>query len=285
MSVPSKTTPIGPRLAAHSSSGESGDHILIHDEDPPLIPRKPAKTDLLPEYLHEITAARYRPATSPLDEILSVRNSQLLASEEEDLENSHEERRRLKESGAPPRLANLPTSAQPSFPAAASRRPPPEDHPQFGGTITSTKARRLSVAERSAALREESENARARRNLLKNDNRRLQETSTTTLAPASHDGLPTYFPDDPIFADMNHMHDHEVRIRQGAPIVDIDMDAPEAWERWRGVAVAGKSKPLIVGVIDSGVDYHHEDLVDQVGSGGLSSRRSGGFSKFICQAA
>ena len=48
---------------------------------------------------------------------------------------------------------------------------------------------------------------------------------------------------------------------QGGGTSDADIDAPEAWNITTG---ATGSSVLIVGVIDTGVDYNHEDLVENI---------------------
>ena len=58
------------------------------------------------------------------------------------------------------------------------------------------------------------------------------------------------FPNDPFFNSLWGLHNSG----QSGGKADADMDAPEAWDLSTG------SKSVIVGVIDSGVDYNHEDL-------------------------
>lgn len=55
---------------------------------------------------------------------------------------------------------------------------------------------------------------------------------------------PPVFPNDPEFSQLYGMHQSN----------DNDIDAPEAWELTTGNA------SIIVGVIDTGIDYDHEDL-------------------------
>ncbi len=55
---------------------------------------------------------------------------------------------------------------------------------------------------------------------------------------------PPVFPNDPDFDQLYGMHQSN----------DNDIDAPEAWELTKG------SSSIIVGVIDTGIDYDHEDL-------------------------
>lgn len=60
----------------------------------------------------------------------------------------------------------------------------------------------------------------------------------------------TAIPNDPYFKNQWGLHNiqhHHARF-------DADIDAPEAWQRHQG------SKKVIIGIIDSGVDYLHEDL-------------------------
>jgi subtilisin family serine protease/subtilisin-like proprotein convertase family protein len=57
-------------------------------------------------------------------------------------------------------------------------------------------------------------------------------------------------PDDPDFGELWGLHN----IGQSGGTSDADIDAPEAWDITTG------SSEVIVAVIDTGVDYHHEDL-------------------------
>lgn len=57
-------------------------------------------------------------------------------------------------------------------------------------------------------------------------------------------------PNDPSFNDLWGLHN----IGQNGGTVDVDIDAPEAWDLTMG------DTGLVVGVIDTGVDYTHPDL-------------------------
>jgi subtilisin family serine protease len=71
-------------------------------------------------------------------------------------------------------------------------------------------------------------------------NYRLYALETTPTPPV--------FPNDSYFGDLWNMHQSS----------DNDIDAPEAWEQTTG------SANVIVGVIDTGIDYDHEDLKDNI---------------------
>jgi subtilisin family serine protease len=57
-------------------------------------------------------------------------------------------------------------------------------------------------------------------------------------------------PNDPGFGDLWGLHN----TGQSGGTVDADIDAPEAWDITTG------SSSIVVGVVDTGVDYNHEDL-------------------------
>ena len=61
--------------------------------------------------------------------------------------------------------------------------------------------------------------------------------------------MPQYFPNDPRFSELWGMHN----TGQTGGTPDADIDAPEAWTR-------PTANDVLVAVIDSGVDYNHEDL-------------------------
>ena len=58
-------------------------------------------------------------------------------------------------------------------------------------------------------------------------------------------------PNDPRFSDLYGLHN----TGQGGGTVDADIDATEAWQ------VSTGSRDVIVGVVDSGIDYSHPDLI------------------------
>lgn len=60
------------------------------------------------------------------------------------------------------------------------------------------------------------------------------------------------FPDDPRFAELWGLHNAGL----SGGIADADIDAPEAWELTTG------THDVILGLIDTGIDYNHEDLSD-----------------------
>ena len=66
----------------------------------------------------------------------------------------------------------------------------------------------------------------------------------------------TVFPNDPRFDDLWGMHN----TGQTGGTADADIDAPEAWD------ISTGSPDVIVGVIDTGVDYNHEDLAANIWS-------------------
>ena len=58
------------------------------------------------------------------------------------------------------------------------------------------------------------------------------------------------FPSDPMVGELWGMHN----IGQTGGTLDADIDAPEAWDFQTG------SSSVVVGIIDTGIDYTHEDL-------------------------
>ncbi|MEO1373287.1 MAG: S8 family serine peptidase [Cyanobacteria bacterium J06635_10] len=62
-------------------------------------------------------------------------------------------------------------------------------------------------------------------------------------------------PSDPDFSNQWGLNN----VRQTGGTLDADIDAPEAWD-----FETGSSNNVVVGVIDSGVDYTHQDLVNNI---------------------
>ena len=60
----------------------------------------------------------------------------------------------------------------------------------------------------------------------------------------------TSAPNDPRYGDLYGLHN----TGQSGGTVDADIDAPEAWQ------VSTGSRDIIVGVVDTGIDYNHPDL-------------------------
>ena len=66
------------------------------------------------------------------------------------------------------------------------------------------------------------------------------------------------FPDDPYFSVLWGLH-NTGQVVNGTPgTADIDIDAPNAWD-----TITGGSE-VIIGVIDTGVDWHHPELSDNI---------------------
>jgi subtilisin family serine protease len=92
--------------------------------------------------------------------------------------------------------------------------------------------------------------------------RRIEEViDRLTRDPAVEYAEPDYlvhatslFPNDPGFGQLWGLHNTGQSF--GTP--DVDIDAPEAWDASTGASA------IVVGVIDSGVDYTHEDLADNM---------------------
>ncbi len=62
------------------------------------------------------------------------------------------------------------------------------------------------------------------------------------------------FPNDPSFNQLWGLHN----TGQSGGTADADIDAPEAWDIQKG------NPNLVIGVIDTGVDYNHQDLVGNI---------------------
>ena len=62
------------------------------------------------------------------------------------------------------------------------------------------------------------------------------------------------FPDDPRFRFQWSLHN----TGRGRGTADADIDAPEAWK------ISTGSQQIIVAVLDTGVDYNHEDLAENI---------------------
>jgi subtilisin family serine protease len=88
----------------------------------------------------------------------------------------------------------------------------------------------------------------------------LQTLSAPALRGAIEYAEPNYivhahgFPNDPRRADLWGLHN----AGQTGGTLDADIDAPEAWELQTG------SAGVVVGIIDSGIDYNHEDLAANI---------------------
>ena len=69
-------------------------------------------------------------------------------------------------------------------------------------------------------------------------------------------------PDDPLYLDGWHwgLHNTGQPIQGQEGVADADIDAPEAWDITTG------SQDIVVGVVDSGIDYTHPDLADNIWS-------------------
>jgi hypothetical protein len=78
-------------------------------------------------------------------------------------------------------------------------------------------------------------------------------------AAPNHKILPSDLPNDPYFSDLWQMDNYGQEDVDGIiGTVDADIDAPEAWNIITG------SGAVIIAVIDTGVDYSHPDLANNI---------------------
>ena len=79
----------------------------------------------------------------------------------------------------------------------------------------------------------------------------IPTTKNDELTPSEKEPL---FPNDPDFPKLWGLHN----TGQSGGKTDSDIDGPEAWGHQTG------SKDVVVGVIDSGIDYNHPDLKNNI---------------------
>lgn len=84
--------------------------------------------------------------------------------------------------------------------------------------------------------------------------RQLQSDSAVEYAEPNYIVSTALLPNDPSFSKLWGLNN----LGQTGGKVDADIDAPEAWEVQTG------SKEILVAVIDTGVDYNHPDLLDNM---------------------
>jgi subtilisin family serine protease len=65
-------------------------------------------------------------------------------------------------------------------------------------------------------------------------------------------------PDDPMFAQDWGLDNTGQSVQSATGTADADIDAPEAWDQMTG------SASVVVGVVDTGVDYTHADLAANI---------------------
>ena len=82
----------------------------------------------------------------------------------------------------------------------------------------------------------------------------LSHNPNVELAEPNYEVTIQLTPNDPRFPDLWGMEN----IQQTGGLYDADVDAPEAWDINTG------SQQLIVAVIDTGIDYSHEDIADNM---------------------
>jgi len=88
--------------------------------------------------------------------------------------------------------------------------------------------------------------------------KRLSKTGGIMYAQPNHYLMLCSTPDDPKFGDLWGMNNTCQTVCGESGTMDADIDAPEAWD------IETDASEIIVAVIDSGVDYTHEDLKDNM---------------------
>jgi subtilisin family serine protease len=87
----------------------------------------------------------------------------------------------------------------------------------------------------------------------------LERSSDVRWAERNHYvSLNATTPDDPLFAQDWGLHNTGQVIQTVTGTADADIDAPEAWDQTTG------SSNVVVAVVDTGVDYSHQDLAANI---------------------
>ena len=87
----------------------------------------------------------------------------------------------------------------------------------------------------------------------------LRKLSFIIYAQLDHLVEEREIPNDPLFTNMWHLNN----TGQSGGIIDADIDALEAWD----ISTGGENiegDRIVVAIIDSGFDFNHEDLIDNV---------------------
>jgi len=82
----------------------------------------------------------------------------------------------------------------------------------------------------------------------------LEEDPSVEYAEPNYIYTTQVTPNDPYFSDQWGLHN----TGQTGGTADADIDAPEAWD------ISTRSEDVIVAVIDTGIDYNHPDLADNI---------------------
>jgi len=84
--------------------------------------------------------------------------------------------------------------------------------------------------------------------------KKLNADPTVEYAEPNYIYYPSALPNDPQFNKLWGQHNTGQEVNGVYGTSDADIDAPEAWEKSTG------SNTVVIAVIDTGVDYNHEDL-------------------------